>query len=100
MANSKAITFNAKGIAKRQLSPAEHAEHTRLFGLLDAVSQAKTDLEGTVQVMSVIIDADKEYTEGVPSTLERWIKADMGSLDRAFDAAWDGILRPAKIPGG
>ena len=80
-------------LAARQ---ATAAEHSRVFSLMDAVSQAKTDLEGTVQVMSLIIDADKEYEEGVPATLERWIKADMSALDRAFGDAWDGILRTGK----
>ena len=47
------------------------AEQSRVFKLLDAVSLAKSDLEGTVRVMSLIIYADKEYTDGVPLTLER-----------------------------
>lgn len=55
---------------------------------------------GTVQVMSLIIDTDKDYEDGVPTTLERWIKSDMGALDSAFDAAWDGILRQRPKEGG
>jgi hypothetical protein len=78
--------------AQQAAQQAARAEQSRMFGLLDAVSQAKTALKGTVNVMSLIIDADREYEEGVPATLERWIKADMAALDRAFDAAWDGIL--------
>jgi hypothetical protein len=82
-----------KAAAERAAQQAAAIEHSRVFNLLDAVAQAKTHLAGTVQVMSLIIDADRECDEGVPATLERWIKADLGALDRAFDAAWDGILR-------
>lgn len=82
-----------KAAAERAAQQAAAIEHSRVFNLLDAVAQAKTHLAGTVQVMSLIIDADRECDEGVPATLERWIKADLAALDRAFDAAWDGVLR-------
>jgi hypothetical protein len=79
--------------AEQAAENAKAAEHSRAFELMDAVEQAKTDLEGTMQIMSLLIDADREYEDGVPATIERWLQADMGALDRAFDAAWEGIVR-------
>jgi hypothetical protein len=83
----------AKIDAEEAPQRAAAAEHSRVFGLLDAVSQAKTDLEGTVHVMSLLLETDRHDGDGVPDTIERWIKADMAALDRAFDTAWEGIVR-------
>ena len=82
-----------KVAAEQAAENAKAAERSRVFGLLDAVSQAKVHLQGTAQVMTMLIDAGKECEEGAAATIERWLQADMGALDRAFDAAWDGIVR-------
>ena len=79
--------------AEKAPQRAAEAERSRVLGLMDAVSQAKVHLQGTAQVMTMVIDAGKECEEGAAATIERWLQADMGALDRAFDAAWDGILR-------
>jgi hypothetical protein len=79
--------------AEQAAENAKAAEHSRAFELMDAVEQAKTDLQGTAQVMTMLIDAGKECEEGAAATIERWLQADMAALDRAFDAAWDGIVR-------
>jgi hypothetical protein len=83
----------AKMDAEQAAQQAAKDEHHRVCSLMNAISSAKIDLQGTVHVMSVIIDSNSEYEDGVPLTLERWIRADMEALDRAFDAAWDGIVR-------
>jgi hypothetical protein len=79
--------------AEQAAENAKAAEHSRVFALMDAVEQAKTHLQGTAQVMTMLIDAGKECEEGAAATIERWLQADTGALDRAFDAAWEGIVR-------
>jgi hypothetical protein len=79
--------------AEKAPQRAAEAERSRVFGLMDAVSQAKVHLQGTAQVMTMLIDAGKECEEGAAATIERWLQADMAALDSAFDAAWDGIIR-------
>jgi hypothetical protein len=93
MAKSKSTTRRGK------VGAARNAEHSRLFDLLDAVSSAKVDLAGTVQVMNQLLDSDREggLANGIADTIERWVVADLGALDRAFAAAWDGILRPVPV---
>lgn len=64
------------------------------FEYFDKIESAKTDLKGTIGVMSALIDGDREYDDGVVATLERFLKADMKALDDAFNAAHRQILAP------
>ena len=43
--------------AEKAPQRAAEAERSRVFGLMDAVSQAKVHLQGTAQVMTMVIDA-------------------------------------------
>lgn len=79
--------------AEEAAQQAKRDERSRVFNLLDTLSQAKRDLKGTVEIMSLLIGVDRNKA-GVTDTLERWISADLEAVDRAFDAAWNGILKP------
>ena len=68
--------------------------HSEAFEYFDKIESAKTDLKGTIGVMSAVIDGDREYDDGVVATLERFLKADLAALDAAFNAAHKAILSP------
>lgn len=64
------------------------------FCAFDHIETAKRRVTGTMQIMALILDEDREYDEGISVTLERWLKADLAALDQAFDEARNTVLGP------
>jgi len=73
-------------------------DHGAAFDLLDKVSQAKVDLQGSLAVALAIIAANAD--DAVALTVQRHIERDAAALDAAFNAAFDGILLPLRADGG
>lgn len=63
------------------------------YDLLNALEGAKDRLKGTIGLLTIVVDEDREHDEGVVWTIERHLLADVKALDEAFSAAWDGLLK-------
>lgn len=68
--------------------------YSSAFNLFDAYEDARRNVGGTMAVMTLIVDEDRETDEGIAGTLERWLKADLEQLDAAHDALRTNLLGP------
>lgn len=68
--------------------------HTTAFEHFEAIDEANGKLEGTMAVMSKLIDDDCGLNADIIVTLERHLKADFAAVIAACTAAREAILTP------
>jgi hypothetical protein len=66
--------------------------YSGVFDLFDKLEDAQTNLEGTLGVLSKLIDHDVECDAGVIVTMERHLKADFANLDAMITRTREEIL--------
>lgn len=66
---------------------------------LDPVMQARTDMEGALEVVKVLLDAD-DLPEAAAETMRRYLSADWEKLVEATDAAWQQLVVDRPKAGG
>ena len=64
------------------------------FERLDAIEIARTDLEATFHILSLMIGPGGERYEDFVPALRRHVTTDLAKLEAACKAAWKAILSP------
>jgi len=79
----------------RRPAPAPLDYHA-VFAQLDKVDIAKSDINGTIALLSLVIDVCRDDEDGVLDTLERHLLTDLAALNASFESARTAILSPLR----
>ena len=100
MAKKQSNTARTRSQSRKAAQPARNGRwpaptHSQIFHALNAIDLALSEVEGTMRLLSNLIDNDDEGDTVLVGAIERHLLRDLAALSAAKDRAWGNLLQEA-----